>query len=170
MEKTAGEKIAGAWVDRWESASPEQTLAWGKLLSRLLRPGDLLCLYGELGAGKTLLAQGIGRAWGVTDPITSPTFTMIQEYRDQGFVHMDLYRLRRAEEAEGIGVWDFLQADQLVVIEWPEILEEALPAERIEVRLNGSGDQARRIELRLYGGTEERAEAWQKLKDMRNSS
>ncbi|HZK55071.1 MAG TPA: tRNA (adenosine(37)-N6)-threonylcarbamoyltransferase complex ATPase subunit type 1 TsaE [Desulfosporosinus sp.] len=136
------------------SATAEQTREWGKQLGRCLRGGDVVALFGELGAGKTAFAQGVGEAFGVKGPMTSPTFTLIHEYmgRMKGtevrLVHMDLYRLQHREEAEVIGVEDAFLEDTVCLIEWPEIIEDYLPEDRLSVEIVGSGEQPREIIFR----------------------
>ncbi len=123
----------------------------GKKLGFLLDGGEVICLFGQLGAGKTILAKGLGEALEVAEPVTSPTFTIIQEHRgksrtkDINFIHMDLYRLRNAEEAEIIGVPDYFRDDCICLLEWPEVIEEILPEERVEIYLSGSGEEKRDI-------------------------
>ena len=140
--------------NRVTSATAQQTRAWGKQLGGCLRGGDVVALMGELGAGKTAFAQGVGEAFCVKGPMTSPTFTLIHEYlgRIKGtevrLVHMDLYRLQHPEEAEVIGVEDAFQEDTVCLIEWPEIIEDDLPEDRLSVEIRGSGDQAREIIFR----------------------
>lgn len=136
-----------------ESTSPEQTHALGYKLGKLLRGGDVICLVGDLGAGKTALAKGIGEALDVQEPMTSPTFTFIIEYQafTQGkpvrLVHMDLYRLNHPEEVEVIGVGENMQEDSICLIEWPEVAEDTLPQDILEVRIEGSGEDKRIITL-----------------------
>lgn len=139
------------------SSSPEETFRLGEKLGRKLTGGEVVCLYGELGAGKTVLAKGLGKGLGVTGEIISPTFTLIQEYplassEDMRFIHMDLYRLNCIEEAEVIGVTDFFQDDCVCLIEWPEIISELLPPERLEIRIEGSGESPRTIFLNGAAG------------------
>jgi tRNA threonylcarbamoyladenosine biosynthesis protein TsaE len=119
-----------------------------------LRGGDVVALIGELGAGKTAFAQGVGEAFGVKGPMTSPTFTLIHEYigrikeTEVRLIHMDLYRLQHPEEAEVIGVEDAFQDEAVCLIEWPEIIEDDLPKDRLNVEILGSGDQPREIIFR----------------------
>lgn len=132
------------------SSSPEETFRLGEKLGRKLTGGEVVCLYGELGAGKTVLAKGLGKGLGVTGEIISPTFTLIQEYplavsEGMRFIHMDLYRLNSVEEAEVIGAADFFQDDCVCLIEWPEIISELLPLNRLEIRVEGSGEYPRTI-------------------------
>ena len=117
------------------SLTVEQTREWGKQLGGRLRGGDVVALIGDLGAGKTAFAQGVGEGLGVKGPMTSPTFTLIHEYKGQlkgtqiRLIHMDLYRLQHPEEAEVIGVEDSFVEDAVCLIEWPEIAEDYLPDE-----------------------------------------
>lgn len=132
-----------------KSISPEQTAEIGEALGRCLRGGDVLALYGGLGAGKTALAQGVARALGVAGPVVSPTFTLMHEYQGMAagvpvrLIHMDLYRLQHPEEAEVIGVEDAFQSDAVCLIEWPEIAAVLLPEKRLEIRIEGNGDLPR---------------------------
>ena len=133
------------------SLTAEHTREWGKQLGARLRGGDVIALIGDLGAGKTAFAQGVGEALGVTGPMTSPTFTLIHEYlaKLEGtqvrLIHMDLYRLQHPEEAEVIGVEDAFVEDAVCLIEWPEIAEDYLPESRLDVEIIGSGEQPREI-------------------------
>jgi len=134
-----------------QSLSAVDTLNLGKQLGRILKGGDIICLIGDLGAGKTVLAKGIGEALGIEEPMTSPTFTFMQEYSGfaQGvpirLIHMDLYRLKHPEEVEVIGVEDAFQEDSICLIEWPEIARDYLPEDRLEVWLEGSGEEPRNL-------------------------
>lgn len=145
----------------------EQTREWGKCLGGYLRNGDVLALIGDLGAGKTAMAQGIGEGLGVTRPMTSPTFTLIHEYDGhcQGtkirLVHMDLYRLQHPQEVEVIGVEESFSEDTICLIEWPEIAADYLPGNRLDVEILGSGEQPREI---IFHAQESDWE--QRIKDM----
>lgn len=134
-----------------ESGSPEETFRLGNNMGKNIFNGIVICLYGNLGSGKTVLAKGIGEGLGVRETITSPTFTLIQEYdtKHDGlrFIHMDLYRLKHPEEAEIIGVTDYFTDGCVCLLEWPEIIADLLPPDKIDIYLEGSGDQKRRITL-----------------------
>lgn len=121
------------------SLSPEQTRRLGVRLGELLRDGDLLCLAGDLGSGKTTLTQGIASGWGSFDHVTSPTFMLINEYRradSTRLYHFDAYRLSGVEEAETLGLHDLLNGQRgPVVIEWPERVARLLPAEKLWISL-----------------------------------
>ena len=122
------------------SHSPEQTHRLGVRLGALLRAGDLVCLVGELGTGKTCLAQGIGRGLGVVGPITSPTYTLIAEYRllppSPPLYHIDVYRLGNpVDEALGLGLDEYVTSDGICLIEWADRIQPALPSGRLWVTL-----------------------------------
>jgi tRNA threonylcarbamoyladenosine biosynthesis protein TsaE len=121
------------------SHSVEQTQRLGTRLGALLQPGDVICLSGDMGAGKTMFSVGIGRGWGAINPLTSPTFNLIHEHRRQKdsirLYHLDCYRLRSAEEAEQIGLDDILDGRGPVILEWPEHIEAALPPQRLWIEL-----------------------------------
>ncbi|MCB8816975.1 tRNA (adenosine(37)-N6)-threonylcarbamoyltransferase complex ATPase subunit type 1 TsaE [Desulfosporosinus shakirovi] len=136
---------------RVTSLTFERTQELGKQLSECLLGGDVVGLTGDLGAGKTAFAQGIGKGLGVVGPMTSPTFTLIHEYESliKGtkirLIHMDLYRLRHPEEAEVIGIEDAFVDDAICLIEWPEIAEDYLPDDCLNVEIRGSGEMPREI-------------------------
>jgi tRNA threonylcarbamoyladenosine biosynthesis protein TsaE len=136
-----------------ETASPEETLALGERLAAHLRPGDVLALYGDLGAGKTHLVKGIARGLGA-DPedVSSPTFTLVNEYATRPpLYHLDAYRIARLGELEEIGVEEILHGDGLCVVEWPERLGPMLPPHTLRLRLtHGEGD--RRLVSRMEEG------------------
>lgn len=143
-----------------QSLSAEYTHALGYNLGKVLCGGDVVCLSGDLGAGKTALAKGIGKALAVREPMTSPTFTFQIEYSGMAqdnpvrLIHMDLYRLRYPEEVEIIGVEDAFLEDVICLIEWPEIAEDILPHDSLAIRIDGSGDEPRLI------GFSSPSEAW----------
>jgi tRNA threonylcarbamoyladenosine biosynthesis protein TsaE len=131
------------------SADAAATRALGARLAAVARAGDLVCLWGELGAGKTQFAKGFGAGLGVDGVVTSPTVILMAEYpgRLQLF-HVDLYRLADAAEALAGGVVDERQAAGVTIVEWPDRLGAALPPRRLDVRIDGTGDGPRRIGLR----------------------
>ena len=144
------------------TSSPEQTWRIGELLGALLGPGDLVCLYGDLGAGKTSLSYGIALGLEVKEQyITSPTFTFVNEYEGRvPFYHIDLYRLKDPEELENIGFEEYLGSDGVTVIEWAERAEDELPGERLSVYLNYVNENSREIGFLPEG------ERYQKLLDV----
>lgn len=136
----------------FETASREGTIDVGRRLGRLLGPGDVLVLTGDLGAGKTQLTKGIASGMGVRDEVTSPTFTieMVYEGAEMPLCHFDLYRLDDPEQLEDTGIYDVLGADCVCVIEWGEQFAEEIGDARLDVfvtRLEGSageGEEPRR--------------------------
>jgi tRNA threonylcarbamoyladenosine biosynthesis protein TsaE len=136
------------------SSSPLNTERFGRLLGGLLRPGDVVCLEGELGAGKTLLTRGIALGMGIEHPVSSPTYTLINEYPGNiPLYHFDAYRLESADDLYDIGGDDLLYGQGVSVIEWASRVEDALPAERLWIRISISSGHAsgRLIELTAVG-------------------
>ncbi len=125
------------------------TRALGAALARAARPGDLLSLVGELGAGKTQFAKGFGSGLGVTDTIVSPSFVLMAEYRGRlPLFHIDLFRLADASQALAGGLIDDRQGEGVTLVEWAERMADAMPAAHLDVLFEGSGDDPRRITLR----------------------
>lgn len=125
-----------------------ETIRLGERLGAVAEPGDLVCLYGELGAGKTQLAKGIARGLGVASVVNSPSFVLVAEYAGRlPFFHVDLYRLADVGEAIAAGILDDRRAAGLTVVEWAERIAELLPAARLDVRIEGAADEPRRIRL-----------------------
>lgn len=130
-------------------ADPAATSALGRALATAARPGDLICLWGELGAGKTHLAKAFGASLGVTETITSPSFILMAEYVGRlPLFHLDLYRLSDAADALGGGLIDDRQTLGVTLVEWPDRLAGALPIERLDVVIDGAGDEPRSIAVR----------------------
>ena len=131
-----------------ESRSPAETIARGVELAAALEAGSVLALSGELGAGKTCFVKGIAQGLGITEPITSPTFTLINEYRSGRLplFHIDLYRLDSAAEAVAIGIEEYLNGNGVTVIEWAERIKDLLPERTRTIRLSVTGELTRRIE------------------------
>jgi tRNA threonylcarbamoyladenosine biosynthesis protein TsaE len=135
------------------TTSVDQTRALAGAVASLARPGDLLLLAGDLGAGKTAFAQGFGTGLGVTEPITSPTFTLAQQYDGRlRMHHLDVYRLEQMAEVLDLGLAELLDDGGVVLIEWGDAILPALPTDYLEVRLTfGTGDDDRRLALRRVG-------------------
>lgn len=126
-----------------------QTRSLATRLAAVARPGDLLCLIGDLGAGKTQFAKGFAVGLGITDTVTSPTFVLMTEYAGRlPLFHLDLYRLDDAADALAGGLLDERQLEGAVLVEWAERLGAALPVSRLDVVIDGSGDEPRQIALR----------------------
>lgn len=127
---------------------PADTSALGRALASAAQPGDLVCLWGELGAGKTHLAKAFGAGLGVTATITSPSFILMAEYAGRlPLFHIDLYRLADASDVLAGGLVDDRQSAGVTLVEWPERMRDALPGTRLDVRIEGTGDEPRTIRL-----------------------
>jgi len=114
--------------------SGEETLLLGERLGLLLAAGDVLCLTGELGAGKTVFAKGVGRGLGVRDVVTSPTFTLINEYQGRlPFYHIDAYRLTGAADMAGLGYEEYFYGSGVTLVEWAGLVAAALPDDRLDI-------------------------------------
>jgi tRNA threonylcarbamoyladenosine biosynthesis protein TsaE len=129
-----------------ESSSPEETETIAGKVARVLRPGDVVTVSGELGSGKTTFVRGACRALGVTQPVTSPTFTVGHRY--DGVTHLDLYRFSGVSAAEWGDLEPYFE-DAIAFVEWPEAGEDALPAPRVRVRLLHIDENRRMIELEV---------------------
>jgi tRNA threonylcarbamoyladenosine biosynthesis protein TsaE len=133
---------------RLTSRGPEATFDLARRLAAEARAGDLICLWGDLGAGKTVFAKGFARGLGVTGTVSSPSFILMAEYPARlRLFHVDLYRLADATEAVLGGLLDERQSDGVTLVEWPDRLGSTLPAERLDVRIEGTGDEPRSIQL-----------------------
>ncbi len=137
------------------SSSVEQTVRLGVRLGELLEIGDIICLSGELGSGKTALARGIGRGWGAGQRVTSPSFTLVNQYprlRDGCILyHMDCYRLEGQGEIITAGLEDILDDDGVIMIEWPERIESLLSATRLWIELRHVSETRRGLRLHSEG-------------------
>ncbi|MFP3984221.1 MAG: tRNA (adenosine(37)-N6)-threonylcarbamoyltransferase complex ATPase subunit type 1 TsaE [Desulfurivibrionaceae bacterium] len=137
-----------------ELYSLDKTGDLGCRLGRTARPGDIITLAGDLGAGKTTLTQFIGRGLEVPSSyyITSPTFNLLQEYPGRlPFYHIDLYRLTTVDEFEDLGFEEYMYGEGLTVIEWPDRLGGLMPADRLEIELTIKSETARSAELICHG-------------------
>ena len=136
------------------SQSAVDTQALGEQLGRLLEAGDVVCLYGELGSGKTVLSKGIAKGLGVSPEraVRSPSFVLIQRYQGRVPVyHADLYRLDGPADIAAIGLREFLAGDGVAVIEWADKLDASLPSERLDVALAHRTEQTRLITVTPRG-------------------
>ncbi|TCW62540.1 tRNA (adenosine(37)-N6)-threonylcarbamoyltransferase complex ATPase subunit type 1 TsaE [Treponema sp. J25] len=121
---------------------------WGRWIGERLTQGEVLALYGGLGVGKTTLVRGIAEALHVQEPVTSPTYTIINEYEgDMPIYHIDAYRLRGSDDAFSIGIEDYLYGNGICIIEWAERIQEVLPAEAISVDISIIGETDRLLTL-----------------------
>ncbi len=136
----------------WESASPAESLRAGEVLGRVLQPGDLVALFGELGSGKTLFVRGVAAGLGCApEDVHSPSFALVNEYACARaetrwrLVHIDLYRLRTADEVPGIGWDEYVSSRDIVAVEWAERAQGFLPRDHVRVRLEARGTDRRRV-------------------------
>ena len=129
--------------------SPEETRALGEKLASGMKPGDVLLLYGELGAGKSELTRGIARGLGVTETVTSPSFTILNVYESGRcpLYHFDWYRLESAEELYELGMDEYLGGDGIAVVEWAERCPEAIPDTYIRIDITATGEEQRQFEI-----------------------
>ncbi|MBM3179519.1 MAG: tRNA (adenosine(37)-N6)-threonylcarbamoyltransferase complex ATPase subunit type 1 TsaE [Chloroflexi bacterium] len=136
------------------SRSPEQTRRIGMRLGSAINAGDVICLQGNLGAGKTTFVQGLAQGWGSQDSVSSPTFILVNLYRrangDQIF-HLDTYRLESIPEAEELDL-DAMLAEGALIIEWPERLGNLIPAERLWINLEHGAEEHRQMRFNANGG------------------
>ena len=126
-----------------ETHDPEETFEAGRKIGMNAKPGQIYTLTGDLGVGKTVFTQGVAAGLGITEPVNSPTFTIIQEYEDGRlpFYHFDVYRIADLEEKEEIGYDDYFFGQGICLIEWAELIEEILPEKRIEVTIEKDLDK-----------------------------
>jgi tRNA threonylcarbamoyladenosine biosynthesis protein TsaE len=132
------------------AATAEDTRTIGEALAPALRPRDAILLSGELGAGKTTFVQGVARGLGIEDRVVSPTFTLIKEYSGRlDVAHVDVYRLDRIQDVVDLGLDELGEGEDVLLIEWGDVVEELLPVERLRVELTAEdpagGTDVRRI-------------------------
>ncbi len=131
-----------------DTNSPEQTMEQGLRLAEMLSPGDVVCLQGDLGAGKTHFTKGLAGYFGVKpEYVSSPTYALVQEYHgsEVTIYHIDAYRLNSVDEALGIGLDEILNGDGICVVEWPERISELLPEQLWKVEIIHTGNNQRQI-------------------------
>jgi len=124
--------------EKIDSFSPEETFALGKRLGEAAVPGQILCLDGDLGVGKTVFTQGFAIGLGITEPVNSPTFTILQVYEEGRlpFYHFDVYRIADPEEMDEIGYEDYFYGQGVCLIEWATLIEELLPQNVMHVSIS----------------------------------
>lgn len=127
------------------SHSPEETFLWAKNFARTLSPGDVLLLEGDMGAGKTVLAQGVASGLGISATVTSPTYTYVNCYEDRLF-HFDCYRISSERQALELGLADYFEMNAICLVEWGQNIQTILPKNCKHVRISGHDDE-REIEF-----------------------
>lgn len=126
-----------------ETATREETLALGVKIGEQALPGTIICVDGDLGAGKTVLAQGIAKGLGISEQVVSPTFTILQEYRDGRipFYHFDVYRIEDPDEMYEVGFEDYFYGDGVCMVEWAELVRELLPEDHVHITIEKQMDR-----------------------------
>lgn len=137
----------------FESFSAEDTFNIGKSLAEKSEKGQVYCLYGDLGTGKTVFSQGFARGLGIDEVVCSPTFTILKEYHEGRipFYHFDVYRIGNEDEMDEIGYYDIIDGDGICLIEWAELIKDILPNDCIEVTITKDTEKGfdyRKIEIR----------------------
>ena len=125
-------------MERIETFSEEETFALGEKIGKEALPGQVYTLLGDLGVGKTVFTQGVAKGLGITEPICSPTFTIVQVY-DEGrmpFYHFDVYRIGDIEEMDEIGYEDYFYGEGISFVEWANLIEEIIPQDRIQITIS----------------------------------
>jgi tRNA threonylcarbamoyladenosine biosynthesis protein TsaE len=144
----------------FRSSAPEETTGLGRRIGRELRPGDVLLLRGDLGAGKTQFARGVAAGLGIPGPIPSPTFTLVNQYEGRNaagesvpLAHIDLYRLGEGGDLDSLGLDDYLDGAWAAVIEWPEraVDDGFVPPSYLDIAIADAGDAARTLIVTAYG-------------------
>lgn len=148
--------MKGMWMSKIRTSSADDTVRIGKRLGDILKQGDVVCITGGLGAGKTAFTQGIASALGIQGYITSPTFTIVNEYNGKiPLYHFDVYRVGDPEEMFEIGFEEYLDNKGVVVIEWADLIRDILPSEYIWIDIKkdlASGEDIRVIDIEFKGG------------------
>ncbi|MDU1043342.1 MULTISPECIES: tRNA (adenosine(37)-N6)-threonylcarbamoyltransferase complex ATPase subunit type 1 TsaE [Peptoniphilus] len=142
----------------------EETKEFGKFLGENLNPGDVLCLNGDLGAGKTTLTKSISKGLGIEDYVTSPTFSIVNEYYGKiNLYHIDTYRLDEKLDVDYLGFDEYFYSDGVTIVEWAEKIRDALPEEYIEINISLK-ENTRELEINFIG------DRFEKLKEKLNES
>ncbi|MBQ9140825.1 MAG: tRNA (adenosine(37)-N6)-threonylcarbamoyltransferase complex ATPase subunit type 1 TsaE [Lachnospiraceae bacterium] len=136
----------------WESFRPEDTFEIGRKIAESAKPGEVYTLIGDLGVGKTVFTQGVAAGLGITEPVNSPTFTIVQIYEEgrMPFYHFDVYRIGDVEEMEEIGYQDCFYGEGICLIEWANLIEEILPPHYKQITIEKDlekGFDYRKIEM-----------------------
>lgn len=129
------------------TSSPEETIEFAKRVGTMLRGGDILAYRGGLGAGKTTFTRGLALGMGLSDDVSSPTFALVNEYRNEKIImyHFDMYRIMNAEALETTGFYDYMSEDSVIVCEWSENISDCLPDGTITITIERLGENEREI-------------------------
>lgn len=149
--------MSGDKTDPWEykTRGPDETRDLGRRFAEALRPGDVVLLVGELGAGKTCFAQGLALGLGIEEQVTSPTFTLLREYKGRlPLYHLDAYRLEGSADLFDIGVDEYMEGQGVLIVEWGDRARDFFTPEYLEVGFEFAGDdEERRIRFSVHGGS-----------------
>ena len=130
----------------------EETIKLGISIGKRLNPGDIVCIDGDLGSGKTHLTKGIALGLGIDEHITSPTFNIVNEYEGRlKFYHFDVYRVNDPDEIAAIGFDEYIFSDAASVIEWSDYISELIPEEHIQIRIANESETSRSISIQWFG-------------------
>ena len=130
----------------------EETIEIGRRIGKSLKPGDIVCIDGDLGSGKTHLTKGIALGLGIDEHITSPTFNIVNEYEGRlKFYHFDVYRVNDPDEIAAIGFDEYIFSDAASVIEWSDYISELIPDEHIQIRITKESETRRSISIQWFG-------------------
>lgn len=129
--------------------SADETIALGEKIGRKLSKGDVIAFKGDLGAGKTTITRGISIGLGLGDNVTSPTFSLVNEYRgkDKSLIHFDMYRISNSDDIELTGFWDYIEEGCILAVEWSENISDVIPQNSIIISFKRTGDNTREIEI-----------------------
>jgi len=142
-ESWIGKGIGYMAVKIYESAGPADTAGLGMEIGHMVKAGTVICLNGDLGAGKTVFAQGLAKGLGISEPVNSPTFTILQVYEEGRLplYHFDVYRIADPEEMDEIGYEEYFYGNGICLIEWSELIEELIPADAWQVKIEKDLDK-----------------------------
>lgn len=153
----------------FKTNSPQETSLLGCQLAKFLQDGDIICLAGDLGAGKTLLVKAVADGLGIKEEITSPTFTVLNVYEnDIALYHFDLYRLETEEELYDIGFDEYTSSGGVVLIEWPDKFIESMPEQKLWIDIQKGLEDDRIITIKPFGNRYQKlCEEWKSIADFR---
>ena len=135
--------------DEIKTNSPEETRAAARKFAETLKGGEVICLEGDLGVGKTVFVKGLAEGLGIKEEILSPTFTIVREYTGRlRLNHFDVYRIADPDEMFYIGFEEYLNSDDVNIIEWASLIQDILPGKRIEIEMERCSDQERTIKIK----------------------
>lgn len=154
--------MADEWTEIVRTSSVGETQAAAAALAGAVEPGSVITLDGDLGAGKTHFTQGLAAALGVTEPVTSPTFNLVVEYRSGRIplYHFDLYRLDSSDQLEDLAFYEYMEGDGVSCVEWASKFADEMPEDRLEVFIAVEGEDARSIRARAFGSADALLRNW----------